>query len=184
MRYPDVPPELDDRAQDGWEPLLAIAESAGQLAQARRAAVALHTSGDRDDPSLGVRLLADLRAVFGDADRMTTAELVGKLNALEESPWGGFGDAGMTARVLARMLRPYGVSPKKIRVGDESVRGYERVTFCDAWERYTRPGSPSGPEEAEQAEQCRSDPESHVEQSESVFHMKSPADQACSGVPT
>jgi hypothetical protein len=62
---PSVPDELDDRAADCWEPLLAIADAAGGEwpQRARTAAVAL-SGGGRDDASLGVRLLTDIKAIF------------------------------------------------------------------------------------------------------------------------
>jgi hypothetical protein len=65
---PDIPADLDDRAADGWEPLLAIADAAGGEwpQRARAAAVALSASAGKDDESLGVTLLKDARAVFAD----------------------------------------------------------------------------------------------------------------------
>ena len=66
---PDMP--VEDRAADTWEPLIAIADLAGGdwPARARKAAIAL-TAEDDTDTTLGARLLADLRDVFGDADAM------------------------------------------------------------------------------------------------------------------
>ena len=66
---PDMP--VEDRAADTWEPLIAIADLAGGdwPARARKAAIAL-TAHDDTDTTLGARLLADLRDVFGDADAM------------------------------------------------------------------------------------------------------------------
>lgn len=60
---PDLPGELDDRAQDAAEPLLAIADRAGGdwPARARRALVELHGGREIEDESSGVRLLADIR---------------------------------------------------------------------------------------------------------------------------
>jgi uncharacterized protein DUF3631 len=59
---PELPAELDDRAADTWEPLLAIADLAGGdwPIRARQAAVVLSADGNTDDvDSLGVRLLSD-----------------------------------------------------------------------------------------------------------------------------
>src|SRR5262249_54081591 len=57
--HPDLPDQLDDRAQDIWEPLLAIADLAGGdwPARARTAALELSTGEEREDDSLNVRLL-------------------------------------------------------------------------------------------------------------------------------
>ena len=61
-----LPAELDDRAQDGWEPLVAIADAAGGdwPGRARRAAVAVFLSRSAADDNPGLRLLADCREVF------------------------------------------------------------------------------------------------------------------------
>ncbi len=61
---------------------------------------------------------------------------------MEERPWptwrGGF---PMTARDLARLLGPFGIHSKVIRVGDKTPRGYEANDFQDAWTRYLPPYS-------------------------------------------
>src|SRR5262249_50081263 len=61
---PPMPP-LHDRAEDIWEPLLAIADLAGGEwpIRARRAAVEL-SGGDSDSESTGVQLLRAVREVF------------------------------------------------------------------------------------------------------------------------
>ena len=66
-----VPEELSDRAQDVWEPLVAIADMAGEgwAERARAAAVDLYAARDQDGESIGRRLLADVRAVFDDPER-------------------------------------------------------------------------------------------------------------------
>jgi hypothetical protein len=67
---PELPDELDDRAQDSWEPLLAIADLAGRNwpDRARRAALALSTGEEREDDSLTAQLLRDLHDVFSATD--------------------------------------------------------------------------------------------------------------------
>ena len=101
--------ELPDRAADIWEPLLGIARLAGEawLGRARRAAVALSGRGALKDESAGVRLLADLRAVFAErqADRIASAALVSELTAIEESPWGEWHGKPLTQHGLAKLLK-------------------------------------------------------------------------------
>ena len=137
---PSLPPELDDRAADVWEPLFAIADVAGGdwPQRARLAALALSVGDGRDNDSLGVRLLADVRAVFDErkADRLSSGELAEALVAIEEAPWGDLRGKPLEARTLARRLRPYGIKPRVIRIGDATARGYERADFEDAWGRY------------------------------------------------
>src|SRR5690606_30812926 len=73
---------LNDRANDCWEPLLAIAELAGGNwpRMARLAAATLHGL-EEDTPSIGAELLASIRDVFDNrrADRLSTADLLATL---------------------------------------------------------------------------------------------------------
>ena len=137
---PEIPEELDDRAADNWEPLLAIADAAGGdwPVRARRAAKVL--SGDtarHEDESLGVRLLGDVRSVFGNHDNIASAELVRRLNALEESPWGDLKGKPLDNRRLPRLLKKYGVGPLTVRLRDgRTAKGYKREHFVDPWARY------------------------------------------------
>jgi hypothetical protein len=137
---PDSPPELDDRAAEAWEPLFAIADAAGDRwpQRAREAALVLSTGGDPDEQSLGVLVLTAARTALRDRDRITSAGLVEFINSDEESPFGGFRDGrGLDTRGLAKLLRPYGIRPRTIRVGDNpNHRGYLREQFVDAWERW------------------------------------------------
>ncbi|MDP9341589.1 MAG: DUF3631 domain-containing protein [Actinomycetota bacterium] len=140
---PETPTALDDRAADCWEPLVAIADLAGGEwpLRARDAAVVLSTGGSRDDESDGVRLLADIRLVFveGETDRIPSADLVTALVANEEAPWGAWGknERPLTARVLARLLRRYGIRPSTIWLGiGRTPKGYKRADLDDAWARY------------------------------------------------
>jgi len=137
---PDLPDELDDRAQDAWEPLFAIADVIGGewSRKARTAAVELSNGGDHEDESTSVRLLADIRAVFDERgiDRLASAALAAALHEIEEAPWGEWYGNQITANAIARLLKPYDVQPRKLRIGDETPRGYTRAQFADAWERY------------------------------------------------
>jgi hypothetical protein len=80
--------------------------------------------------------LADLRTIFGDADRMSTKDVIAELVAIEEAPWGDLRGKPIDARHLARMLKPYEVAPKTIRSGDSAPKGYTREDLHDAWVRY------------------------------------------------
>jgi len=141
----NVPAELPDRAADAWEPLLAIADAAGQgwPARARRAAIILHANREQDD-SLGLRLLVDIKVVFAARaiERIATTELIAELKADEEGPWLNE-RSPLTAHRLARLLSPFEISSKQIRIGSANIKGYDRVAFVDAWERYlAAPPSP------------------------------------------
>jgi hypothetical protein len=142
---PSLPAELDDRAQDSAEPLLAIADLAGGdwPDRARRAIVELHDAREIDDESAGVRLLSDIKSVFEDrdTDRLASSRLLEALHALDEAPWGDWYGKPISARKLAQMLRPYKVQPRTVRFDDATSRGFLRDQFEAAWSRYI-PGSP------------------------------------------
>ena len=152
-----VPDALNDRAADGWEPLLAIAEAAGDdwLQRATLAAVALSSAED-DQVSVGIRLLGDIREVFGEADHLPTAELLQRLHDLDEAPWGDWYGKPLTARGLAKLLGPYHIGPQQRRM-DGAHRGYFRVDLADAWTRYLPAPGTSGtrgtPRTAERADE-------------------------------
>ena len=107
---PDMP--VEDRAADTWEPLIVVADVAGGdwPARARRAALAL-TAEDDSDTTLGARLLADLRDVFGDRDAMHGETILDALHKIPEAPWADyFGHAderprhGQAAEALRRRV--------------------------------------------------------------------------------
>jgi hypothetical protein len=145
-----MPAGVVDRDADVWEPLLAIADAAGGdwPRRAREAAMALVAAAKERTPSLGVRLLADIRTVFGDRDAMSTSGLLEALCALDEAPWGEIaGGKPLNARGLANRLKPYGITSRNVRDGGVIVKGYRREDFADAWNRYL----PSSPESATSA---------------------------------
>jgi hypothetical protein len=144
--WPHKPPGGADRPADVWEPLRMVADLAGgdwpkQAAEACTAFVA----GARDDTeTTGTRLLADLRAVFGTAEVMSSEAILGKLHGLEESPWGDWYGHQLTFRDLARLLKPYEVRPVVVRIGDATPRGYRRSDLHSAWRSYL-PGGTATP---------------------------------------
>lgn len=139
---PALPDGVEDRDADVWEPLIVVADLAGGSwpERARRAAVEFVQSAKASEKlSLGGKLLADIRGCFGDSDKIATADLLSKLRAIEESPWGGSGRNRLDAYVLAQMLSEYGIRPTTIRLagpGGSVLKGYKRPDFLDAWARY------------------------------------------------
>jgi len=143
------PPEsLNDRASDLWEPLLTIAEIAGEGwgEKARAAAVALAGDGTVPDESPKMILLSDLRAVLTNPEiapkgRIASKALVEALAAMEERPWARW-DHGkpITPNGVAWLLRGFdGVSSKTLRIDDERSKGYDLESCADAFERYLGP---------------------------------------------
>jgi hypothetical protein len=147
---PEMPSGVEDRDADVWEPLLAVADAAGGAwpSAARLAAVALVTLAKKRTPSLGVRLLADLWAVFNEPQVrhvMATSQILEALNGMEEAPWGDLKGKPLDARRLANYLRQYGIESKVVRIGERTFKGYSREDLHDAWVRYL--GSQEGGKE-------------------------------------
>ena len=129
---------FQDRDADVWEPLIAVADAVGGSwpDRARAAAVALVAESKEVESSLGIRLLADVRKVFGSADQMTSREIIRDLLDLEEAPWGDLKGKPLDERGLANRLRAYGVKSKTIRLGTATAKGYRREDLHDVWLRY------------------------------------------------
>jgi hypothetical protein len=139
--WPDLPEGVNDRRAEVWEPLIAIADQAGGHwpASARRAAVTYVSDVSLSlgvSASLGVRLLADLRVVFGDREAVFTEEILRALTSMEEAPWGDLHGSPLKARGLAGRLRKYQIESKQVRIGEKSAKGYARSDLNDAWSRY------------------------------------------------
>ena len=136
---PTLPEGLSDRACDVWEPLLAIADLAGGVwpAKARESAIVLSTGALDSSFTLGVRLLHDIREVLGDRDTpIPTTALLEALRGMEEAPWSDLRGRPLDPMRLSRLLKPYEIKPKVVRVGDATPRGYYPEDFQDTWERY------------------------------------------------
>lgn len=145
--WPVIPEGLADRAADVWEPLLAIADMAGDdwPIRAREAALKLNNDRMAADVSLGLRLLADLRDLFSTekTDRLSTDTILEKLNGMDESPWGNLRGKPLDARGLARRLKRYDATPKQIRISEgKTLKGYTLEDLADGFARYLPPLPP------------------------------------------
>src|SRR5262249_46622266 len=136
----------NDRAADNWEPLLAIAEACGCEAQAREAALEL--SGVDDDETDAIVLLADLKTAFeraraGDATivTMSSAAMAADLARMEDKRWPEFkGGKPITPAQIAALLKPFGITPRKVQSDDgrakRQVQGYRFDQFEWTFKRY------------------------------------------------
>jgi hypothetical protein len=114
---------LNDRDADLWTPLFAVCSilDPERLPELKKCALTLSAAkaGDDIDDSYPLTLLRDIRAVWPDGEeKIETAVLLERLKALEESPWS---EHELTARKLARMLKPFEIEPRNIRVGDSEI---------------------------------------------------------------
>lgn len=148
---PPMPAGLNDRAEDNWRPLMALAVVVGnEWPETLATAIRSITPTDSEPDNLSVELLRDLRAVFHkDGGRhMATISILNALYKIEDSPWDELNRGReMTDRQLAKLLRPYGIKPKKIRIGDITAKGYQAEQFTDSFLRYLPTPSVRGTEE-------------------------------------
>jgi hypothetical protein len=129
---------LTDRDADLWIPLFAICTVSvpDRLAELKGCAISLSgaKSGDDEDDSYPLKLLTDIKAVWpGGEEHLDTATLIEKLKALEESPWT---EHELSPRKVAKMLRPFGVKSRNIRVGQRIPKGYDYDALKSAFDRY------------------------------------------------
>ena len=148
---PALPEALTDRQQDNWMALMAIAEEAGGdwRAMADEAVLSLSGVQQWQDDHIGIELLADVQHIFFEAGEtaLSTEHLLRELVAMDERPWATWGkrEKPITAHVLARLLKPFGVMPGgDMRFGDIVRKGYRRAAFEDAWARYLLPEPQQG----------------------------------------
>jgi putative DNA primase/helicase len=142
-REPEIPAAIFNRQADNWEPLLAIAEVAGPEIAERARAAALAACGAREDESLGVKLLDDIREAFEAAykDELPSKELVEALAAMADRPWCECNHGKpVTRNWLARRLRDFGVRPGNIGPKKNRAKGYQKADFEDAFTRYLPKG--------------------------------------------
>ena len=101
--WPEMPDGIEDRAADVWEALLAVADAAGGEwpDQARNACITLVAESRSSSPSLGIRLLGDLKDVFRTENHMATLDILNALHDIGEAPW---------AELRGKPLDPRGLS--------------------------------------------------------------------------
>jgi hypothetical protein len=119
---PKLPDKLHDRAQEVWEPLLAIADMAGGdwPAKARDSAVTLQADmAEAESPSeLLLRHLRDAFKKRRDVAKIATVDLLSDLIEREDAPWSERWRAAIEGEpadyrgpgfALGRLLKPYGI---------------------------------------------------------------------------
>jgi putative DNA primase/helicase len=140
---PEMPEGVFNREADNWRPLLAIADAAGDEwpERARDALKAAHAADDDEDRL--AMLLADIKNEFAarKTDQLPSASLVAALVEIEGRPWAEYRKGKpLTQNQLARALKPIGIVPENIRVGDKVPKGYLLARFEEAFARYLDEG--------------------------------------------
>ena len=157
---PEMPEGLEDRQDEIWTPLIAIADVAGGSWPDRARAACLHfTSGptERIDMDPEVRLLPDIRDVYRDLmdarfrgkmisdltggnvmplvdeDHVSGEVLVAGLKERDDMPWGDW--SWFTKQKMSRMLGQYNIKTSLLRFRpttlDAEARGTQRRGY--AW---------------------------------------------------
>lgn len=145
----EIEAPINDRAQDNWQPVLAVAACLGEewLDHARQSLVKLSAYSFADEEDLESLLLQDIQEIFRAArvERMHGAELVSALKSMDIRPWSDQSCSHfITQNRLARILRAFGVSSRQLLIDGKNLNGYDLDIFQDAFSRYI-------PESAEEA---------------------------------
>ena len=173
---PEMPAGVEDRNADVWEALLGVADLAGGdwPNLSRRAATELVKAAREIEPSLNIRLLADLRTIFEGEDSLSTKDVLARLCSLEDAPWNDLKGKPITDRQLSQRLGAYGVKSKTVRIVAATPRGYTRADLHDLWRRYLPPltdeGATSSTSATLQAFQLGDVAASEIGSATSVFH--------------
>ena len=177
---PQMPNTLSDRQEDIWECLFAIAEIGGgewpqKVWDAASAQAADSVAQVTDD----LVLLAAIRQHFVEepSDKEASSVICKWLNDQDDLP---FKDCrrghGIDPRILARKLKPYGITPRNLNLGGSSrLKGYLFEELERVFQRYLPPENPpiqplpaTTPENTGQNEDSRPLPDDRVADSKTA----------------
>ena len=129
-----------NRAADNWRPCSRSPTLPAAIGRSGPARPQTLTKAAEEGSRLESCLATSGRCSPTGCRRLPSADLVKGLAAMEGHPWAEYGRAGkpLTQNQLARALKPVGISPGSIWIGDESSRGYHLNQFEDAFSRYFR----------------------------------------------
>jgi hypothetical protein len=105
-------------------------------------AIRIHQEAKAEnEPPRSRQLLEDCLKIFAllnEPERLKTASLISGLNESLGDEYAGLRyGKGINDRLLAKWLRPYGITPKQIRFGEEGGKGYYKVEFEEVFNRYS-----------------------------------------------
>lgn len=132
---------LRDRDKEVWLPLYGVAVMSDSV-EAFFEAVRIHQIAKAtNETPLSRQLVEDCLKVFvqmSEPEKLKTPILLNGLETLPDTDYSQVrGGKGLNDRTLAKWLRPYGITPKQIRFGEESSKGYYRFEFKDSLDRYS-----------------------------------------------
>ncbi len=179
---PELPETLNDRAQDVWEPLLAIADATEFGPKARDTAIALASRVEDDD--VREQLLVDLCSFWRERpDKSSTVQILKYLCGLEQRLWARWHKGKeLSSQGLAGLLKPFKIFPKGIKMPDgKTLRGYRRRQFVKVFEQYP---TVAPPEQAQPRNPADQEPNFHETQPQPSWKQvadgsgRNPADRA------
>lgn len=136
---PPLPASFNNRLQMNWKMLLAIADLAdGKWPKSARAA-AIRLSRERDEPSLGKRLLRAFQIMFAEHGSLLTSKQVEASLPPFDEEWANYKGRGRAINrwEIAALLRPYGIRPGVIHPrGRPADRGYDESQFTTAFRHF------------------------------------------------
>jgi hypothetical protein len=149
---PKLPESLNDRAAEGWEPLFAIADLSGPEwgKEARDAAIIL-SGEEEEEATYSLMALAEIEKLLGSSLTIGTAEIIEALNKEDQLPFGDWRKGeGINARALAKILKPFGIRPKKVRLSSgETRQGFHRSQLEESFRRWLSSEGLNVPEQPE-----------------------------------
>jgi putative DNA primase/helicase len=156
---PAIPDKLNDRAADGWRPILALAEMAGQTVaeQARNAALSLSAENETETQPAEIQALADIYGWLTlkeneTKEQVSSGTLATYLAGLEGGRWVEYGrkQEPITKHQLTRLLKRIKVISTSIWEGTppRSAKGYSRDALLRAANRYLSPSQLGNPPNA------------------------------------
>lgn len=140
---PDMPKSSNDRAEDNYRTLAAVAGVIGGdwpslLREAYKQAILKQTTADTNDLSLA--LLSDIRDVINDRPddkKIASSVVVDLLNDMNDRPWSTVTNGEpLTPYRLSQLLKPYGLKPSKCDAAGNQFRGYLVEKLKEVCTRY------------------------------------------------
>ena len=149
---PAIPNVMNDREGDNWFPLFAIADQLGGTWPAEARKIALRLSDSDDTETVSILLLMKIREILdelpGEKEFIPTDHLIRELNDERCQPWSDWGNGkGLTATKLARILKDFGLRPKRVwnKIEEKKEMSYNRKDLEPVLERYSPPNPPFNP---------------------------------------
>jgi hypothetical protein len=130
--------QLDDRANDNWNPLFKVAAVIGDDWLRHAQTAALEINQIKVDDSTAIQLLADIRTIIAGVHKISSKTLVEELTSFEDRPWATYNRGkNISYQQIAKILQAFDIPTNRtIRMGDDTAKGFESAWFQDVFARY------------------------------------------------